>query len=138
MESVGALPFRTSIPRFQHDKGKSLSTRWTISQWPTDLEVFAIIDAAPGDLHFHRTLSGTVDIWVNISSAVWLNCTHSWLIYNSEPILHPSNSSLILDSWGPSSWIPNYIAKSTYGRRKRTDGGLIGFNASVVQANSSR
>lgn len=131
MESVGELSFKTAIPRFQHDKAKSVSTRWTISQWATDLEFFTISDSAPGDLHFHRNLTGAVDIWVNMSYAVWQKCTHSWLVYNSDPVLHPSNSNMILDSWGPNSWIPNYIARSTYGRRKRADGGLIVFNASL-------
>ncbi len=78
----------------------------------------------PETSHFHRTLSGTVDIWVYLSITVWQNCTHAWLSYNSEPILHPSNSSLVLDSWGTKSWIPNYIAKSTYSRRRGPMEGL--------------
>lgn len=125
--------FRTAIRRFQHTKIRGIKMIWTLSGWEGDLGSFDIEGASPGNVHFHRNYStGQVKIFLNIAPRQWQECTNSWLIYAGDvhPIHHPIHDGLILDSYG-DSWIPSYIKSSTYARRKRNDGGLVGFNTTV-------
>lgn len=132
-EIDGEVRLRTAIKRFQHGKAQGVKTIWTLSGWERDLGPFDIEGASPGNIHFHRSYStGRVRIFLNTAPGQWQDCTDSWLVYagNIHPIHHPTNDTLILDSYS-DSWIPSYIKITTYARRKRNDGGLVAFNANL-------
>ena len=41
------------IPRFAHSQIHFADTIWTVSDWSGAVTEFDIIDAAPGNIHFH-------------------------------------------------------------------------------------
>ncbi|KJA14679.1 hypothetical protein HYPSUDRAFT_208508 [Hypholoma sublateritium FD-334 SS-4] len=120
------------VARFAHSQIHFADTIWTVSDWSGGVVEFDIIDAAPGDIHFHRNrLTDSVDIWMRTADPVgWKQCTDSWLVYTMGALadLHPLNSKYILDASG-DTFVPYYITASTYKGRKRKDGGLVTFNA---------
>ncbi|KJA19415.1 hypothetical protein HYPSUDRAFT_56670 [Hypholoma sublateritium FD-334 SS-4] len=84
------------VAQFAHSQIHFPDTIWTVSDWGGAVADFDIVDAAPGNIHFHQNrLTDSVDIWMRTAEPKgWKQCTNSWLVYTAGAIadLHPLNN----------------------------------------------
>jgi len=83
-----------------------------------------------GHIHFHRNRENDmITVWQLGTGKIWKNVTETYGRDTNQPIRHPLNPSIVLDTYGSvGSWEPTYISERTFNGRSHPYKGINDFS----------